>query len=442
MSIEQIIKDKFIEFGWAGSKDTGWTVHIAPSIKEETAKKAARYIAGNISPSAIIAIIDDTLFGSAKGGFVFTEKNMYYKTMLCKEKVIPYNKIVVIEEKIIPIAEEKREKILMIYDKDGNNIFEHTFFDVDNRLCELLSAIVPESQVRKIDTKPAINMTVIDEKTKKFVEIVNGLLQIMGWYSFNKGVYFLDIPPEKLENSKKSLGINENETVIILFDLTAFGSAKDALVFTDWGLRSKYPGTKTTWNVSWKELSQYQYGIASDHILFRYNNEKYTDIQINSNFFCIRNNLVITLISIAINVFNSENEINTYEDVIKVSEDKLQHNNTVKQGLYEIVPLISTEPEKEEIMEENTDSVSETSEQGEILKDSTSTGFLGGIVNLAKKGMENYNSAIKKEKERMQNWPDARLADWARKKTALPAGMAASQLLKERGYTTSDIAKM
>jgi len=441
MSIEQIIRDKFNEFGRAGSK-LGGTVHLAPSIKEETAKKAARYIAGNIDPSAIIAILDGTIFRSAKEGFVFTEKNMYYKGMLCSEVVIPYNKIAVIEEKIVPIAEEKRKKNLTIYDKDGNNIFKHTLLDMDNRLCELLNAIVPESQVRIIDTKPDISMTVMDKKAKKFVEIVYDLLQIMGWYSFNKGVYFWDIPPEKLENSKKSLRIEENETVIILFDLTVFGSAKDALVFTDWGLRSNHPGIQCTWSVSWEELSQYWYGIAPDHILLRHKKDKYTDIRISKGLSCIESNIVITLISIAINVFNSKNEINTYKDVIKASEDKIQYNETVKQGLYEIVPLISTEPEKEEVIEENTDSVSETSEQGEIMKDSTSTGFLGGVVNLVKKGMDTYNSAIKKEKERMKDWPDARLADWVRKKSALPAGMAALQLLNERGHTTSDIAKM
>jgi len=431
MSIEQIIKDKINELGDA-KKKLGGTVHIVPDIKEETAKKAAKYIAGNIEPSAIIAIIDDTIFGSAKGGFVFTEKNMYYKSML-SSKNIPYNKIGVIEDKIVPVEKEKRNKTLTIYDKDGNNIFEHTFFlDVDNQLCELLNAIVPESQLRKIDNKLSISMTVMNEKIKKFVDIVNEMLQILGWYSFSEGVYFLDIPPGKLVNSKESLGIDENETVIILFDLSVFGSAKDALVFTDLGLRYKYAGS--TWSVSWEELSQHRYGMTSDDIIFKHKSLIYNTDKIRRTT-CIDDNPVLTLISIAITVFNSKNKINTYEDVIKASEDKMQYNKTT-QDLYEIVPYIFAEPKKEEGIGENTDSVTETE------KDSTSTGFLGGVVNSVVKGMGNYNSAIKKEKERMQNWPDARLANWAKSKAVLPAGMAALQLLKERGYTTSDIAKM
>jgi len=109
--------------------------------------------------------------------------------------------------------------------------------------------------------------------------------------------------------------------------------------------------------------------------------------------------------------------------------------------LLEFVPCVPAEPKKEEA-EENTESVSETLEQDDTKENSTSTGFFGGVANLFKKGMDSYKGAIEKEKERMQDWPDARIASVAKSKSALPAGMAAMQLLKERGYTASDIAKM
>jgi len=49
---------------------------------------------------------------------------------------------------------------------------------------------------------------------------------------------------------------------------------------------------------------------------------------------------------------------------------------------------------------------------------------------------------INNEKKKMEDWPDKRLASIAQNKQALPAGMAAMQILKERGYTASDIANM
>jgi hypothetical protein len=441
MSIEQIIKDKFSEFGGAGyNKQLGGTVHIAPSIKEKTAKNAADFIAEKIDPSSIIVVIDTTLFGSAKEGYVFTTKTMYRKRT--DRKVLPYNKIVEIEEKIVPKIKEVRTKTLTIYDKDGNNIFEEKKLRSDNCLCELLNAIVPESQVKTIEFKPTLSGTVKNKKAKKFVEIVYEMLQILGWYSLDEDVYFLDIPPEKLANSKKSLEINENETVIILFDRGK--SAKEALVFTDWGLRSKHSGERTEWSVSWKELSLYRYRETTDYIYFQLIDDTNpskdmwpTEKRIYTSY--IGDTPWLTLISIAITVFNSKHEMNTYEDVIKASEDKMQYNKTVLQGLLEFVPYVFPEPKKEEV---NTVTDSETPEQGDTKEDTTSTGFFGGVTNLVKKGMGSYKGAIEKEKERMQDWPDTRIANVAKSKSALPAGMAALQLLKERGYTSSDIAKM
>lgn len=56
---------------------------------------------------------------------------------------------------------------------------------------------------------------------------------------------------------------------------------------------------------------------------------------------------------------------------------------------------------------------------------------LGGKAFL--KGVEAYKGNIDKEKERMADWPDVRLADVAKRKAFLSEGMAALQILKERG---------
>lgn len=74
---------------------------------------------------------------------------------------------------------------------------------------------------------------------------------------------------------------------------------------------------------------------------------------------------------------------------------------------------------------------------GKFLFNATKLGFQK-LANGAKKLKEN----IDKEKERMAEWPDARLAREAKTKMVLPSGMAAMQILKERGYSGTDIANM
>ena len=69
-------------------------------------------------------------------------------------------------------------------------------------------------------------------------------------------------------------------------------------------------------------------------------------------------------------------------------------------------------------------------------------GLLGSLFNAVVKGTSAYSGSISKEKARMANWSDKRLADTAKRKSYSPEGMAAMQLLKEKGYNNSDIAKM
>jgi hypothetical protein len=65
-----------------------------------------------------------------------------------------------------------------------------------------------------------------------------------------------------------------------------------------------------------------------------------------------------------------------------------------------------------------------------------------GFFDMVGKAINGYKDGINKEKERMLRWTDARLAREAQTKSVLPSGMAAMQILKERGYSGSDIARM
>ena len=86
--------------------------------------------------------------------------------------------------------------------------------------------------------------------------------------------------------------------------------------------------------------------------------------------------------------------------------------------------------------------VEEEIEKHEVKSQKKSAGFFGSLVNLVKKGVNAYKGSQDKEKERMKDWPDKRLAQTAKSKQLLPAGMAAMQILKDRGYSASQIANM
>lgn len=87
---------------------------------------------------------------------------------------------------------------------------------------------------------------------------------------FGSKVFILgDIPEKKHKNACKALNVPEGEKVLVLFDDTAFGSAKDGMLFTTWGIR--YKVMNDNWTVSWEALHQDGYketkvGIVKDYL--------------------------------------------------------------------------------------------------------------------------------------------------------------------------------
>lgn len=68
-------------------------LHVSPDIPEKKLNNAADSMGleGNIN--SVVALIDTTLFGSGKDGFVFTGKKMVYKPMFGSSKTINFNEI-------------------------------------------------------------------------------------------------------------------------------------------------------------------------------------------------------------------------------------------------------------------------------------------------------------------------------------------------------------
>ena len=91
----------------------------------------------------------------------------------------------------------------------------------------------------------------MESKVNQFINVVASLLKKQNASSFGDNIYFRDIPPKKLEKARKALNVTDEEEVLILFDDTAFGSAKDGMAVTTWGLRYK---ESEKWAVSWEDL--------------------------------------------------------------------------------------------------------------------------------------------------------------------------------------------
>ncbi|MDR1625500.1 MAG: hypothetical protein LBT33_03085 [Spirochaetia bacterium] len=91
---------------------------------------------------------------------------------------------------------------------------------------------------------------------KKFYELLQATLNKYGLDQFGYNIWFKDIPRKKLDNAKTVMGVQADEEVLILFDDTAFGSAKDGMLITTWGIRYN-ESLYSKWNISWEELKTY-----------------------------------------------------------------------------------------------------------------------------------------------------------------------------------------
>jgi hypothetical protein len=142
MSVEQIIRDTV--------KEVGTTVYITPGIAEKKLNNAVTSIAQGVDPSVIVAIIDTTVFGSAKEGIVFTGDTLYYRGPFEKPQVFPFATISKTEHKVKETKNEKGEtitkKIINLFDEGGKTILHienPTGFKHD-KLAEILDSIIAE----------------------------------------------------------------------------------------------------------------------------------------------------------------------------------------------------------------------------------------------------------------------------------------------------------
>ena len=68
--------------------------YIAPNIPDKIIEKLLRNFDSHMAVNSIVAYYDDTLFGAAKGGTVFTNDGIYFKSIMTKKTYFRYADIV------------------------------------------------------------------------------------------------------------------------------------------------------------------------------------------------------------------------------------------------------------------------------------------------------------------------------------------------------------
>ncbi|ABO24892.1 hypothetical protein SHLO109777_06960 [Shewanella loihica] len=124
-------------------------VFVAPGIPEKKLNNAAKSMGLTDRVNTIIAIYDNTLFGSAKDGLAFTGEHLVFKPMFDDPMIFPYSDI----EKVDYVeyvstndkGKEKKEVVVELLRKDGSRNTIDGLIDCDYRLlAEILNRAVTE----------------------------------------------------------------------------------------------------------------------------------------------------------------------------------------------------------------------------------------------------------------------------------------------------------
>jgi len=181
----------------------------------------------------------------------------------------------------------------------------------------------------------------MDKKVESFINLINELKTIHRKESFGDHIFVVDIPEKKLVNAKKALKVPEDQTVLIMFDETAFGSAKEAVLFTDWGIY--YKVYSSFWSFSWDLLFKSFYYLDIKNkwpVLVASINDQETKKEIILPVSTPDNKIFLSILYSAIAILGSpdEMEINSFDELaqfyknrnIKDNDEKTKTNGAPK----------------------------------------------------------------------------------------------------------------
>lgn len=154
---------------------SGKNVSIAPNIDEKKLNNAVKAFGYSGSPSKIVALFDNTLFGSGKDGLVFTGEQFIYRPSFSDPVPVSYNSIAKVEhvETWAGSKKDKLEHSVEVVRHDESKVIIKDLLECDYaKLAEILQAAISDFDEYK-EEKQLISINEMDEPVKvAYVKVI------------------------------------------------------------------------------------------------------------------------------------------------------------------------------------------------------------------------------------------------------------------------------
>jgi len=266
----------------------GSNIYVAPEIPEKKLNNIIKALKCESFYESILAIYDDTLFGSAKEGLVFTGQKMihhkYGEFIYSEIDTVEYIENITVDDK----GKEKKDEFIILKTKDNT---EHKFINglttIDKKeFTNFLKKIITEfedyaeeDQLKTISEMPdelkiaylkiIINMTFIDDEEideKELAELflLMTRLTLDKESRFSVRAYITEISKENIESIENLLKIIKNNSEASHYQSLMISLAKDLI--------NVYFSTKDTTSRDFKFLDENKnlFELSDDEINLAY----------------------------------------------------------------------------------------------------------------------------------------------------------------------------
>ena len=255
-------------------KNVGKDIYVVPEIPEKKLNNALKSYGNNISYESVLALYDDTLFGSASDGFLFTGEKMLhniYGTFLYSELAsIKYVENILTNDK----GKKSKEKFIIIKTKDNKeyklenglmNLNKKKFAKFLNTIITEFDEYKEEDQLKEIADMPnelkvayikiIVNMTFlddaeIDEKELAELFLLMTRLELDKDSRFEVRQYISEVSNNNLEKVEKLVNIIE--------DNSEESHQKSLMISLVKDLINVYFSTRNTIDRNFKFLNKYK----------------------------------------------------------------------------------------------------------------------------------------------------------------------------------------
>ena len=143
-------------------------MYVAPRIDESKLNNAIQSFGYKGAPNNVVAILDDSFFGSAKEGILFTGELVIYRPTFSDPIVLQYQDLISVEyvEQVVDAAKGKNETFVRFNRKDGVETRIDRLMDGNLKLlAEVLNVAVNDFD-RHVEEAQSIPLEDMDEEVK------------------------------------------------------------------------------------------------------------------------------------------------------------------------------------------------------------------------------------------------------------------------------------